>query len=123
MRTFHCILLLLSLALSGQLAAKSTKGELLYQAYCTQCHGKEGDGWGVNAATMDVLPKDHTDTKEMISRTDEDIFIAIKKGGKAVSKSNLMPNWDANMTDEEINELVAYVRTLCCQKEELSNEN
>lgn len=123
MRILHCILLFLCLFLSGQLAAESKVGQELYQAYCTQCHGKEGDGWGVNAATMDVLPKDHTDTKEMISRTDEDIFIAIKKGGKAVSKSNLMPNWDANMTDEEIDELVVYVRTLCCQKEEISDEN
>ncbi|WDE12892.1 c-type cytochrome [Thalassomonas haliotis] len=99
-------------------AADAVKGEVFYQAYCTQCHGVNGDGWGVNAATMDVLPKDHTETKEMITRTDEDIFKAIKEGGKAVSKSNLMPNWDANMTDEEIHDLVAYVRTICCEKEE-----
>ncbi|NMH66651.1 c-type cytochrome [Shewanella salipaludis] len=110
----------LFLALFGAVnthAADVGNGELLYRAYCTQCHGKNGDGWGVNAATMDVLPKDHTDTQEMITRTDADIFKAIKEGGKAVSKSNLMPNWDANMTDEEIKDLVAYVRSVCCAKE------
>ena len=119
MKILYKILLIWSLFLSSQLIAEDgEKGEMLYQAYCTQCHGKNGDGWGVNAASMDVLPKDHTDTKEMISRTDDDIFKAIKEGGKAVSKSSLMPNWDANMTDDEIRDLVAYVRTICCQKED-----
>lgn len=88
--------------------------EQLYTVYCSQCHGLEGDGFGVNAADMDVLPKDHTDTEEMVSRTDEDLFKAIKFGGKAVGKSILMPNWDANMTDAEIHTLVAYLRLLCC---------
>ena len=117
MKTFSFIVLLSTLfAITEAYATDTKNGEVLYQAYCTQCHGLNGDGWGVNAASMDVLPKDHTDTKGMVTRTDEDIFIAIKKGGKAVSKSNLMPNWDANMTDQEINDLVAYVRLLCCEK-------
>ncbi len=92
----------------------ASQGEKLYAVYCSQCHGLEGDGFGVNAADMDVLPKDHTDTEEMVSRTDEDLFKAIKHGGKAVGKSILMPNWDGNMTDAEINTLVAYLRELCC---------
>jgi hypothetical protein len=29
-----------------------------------------------------------------------------------------MPNWDKNMTDDEIRDLVVYDRTLCCEKEE-----
>ncbi|MBL4909594.1 MAG: cytochrome c [Alteromonadaceae bacterium] len=118
MKYIQVIALLLLLTNNALATNDVKKGEILYQAYCTQCHGINGDGWGVNAATMDVLPKDHTDTKGMITRTDADIFKAIKEGGKAVSKSNLMPNWDANMTDEEINYLVVYVRTLCCQKGE-----
>jgi len=119
MKIIYFIITFLILANSETASATDAKkGEVFYQAYCTQCHGINGDGWGVNAAMMDVLPKDHTDTKEMITRTDADIFKAIKEGGKAVSKSSLMPNWDANMTDDEINDLVAYVRTLCCQKGE-----
>ncbi|WP_271272402.1 c-type cytochrome [Aliamphritea hakodatensis] len=91
-------------------------GQKLYTVYCSQCHGLEGDGFGVNAADMDILPKDHTDTDEMVSRTDEDLFKAIKFGGKAVGKSILMPNWDGNMTDAEIDALVAYLRVLCCEE-------
>jgi len=118
MKIFYTTLLAWVLLSSSQaMAADLKKGDQLYRAYCTQCHGINGDGWGVNTASMDVLPKDHTDTKEMVTRTDEDIFKAIKEGGKAVSKSNLMPNWDSNMTDDEIRDLVAYVRTVCCEKE------
>jgi len=111
------ILIVLS-GLQGNVIADDTTslGKNLYDAYCTQCHGLEGDGYGINVADMDVLPKDHTDTQEMITRTDEDLFKAIKFGGKAVSKSVLMPNWDANLTDEEINALVVYLRELCCVK-------
>lgn len=119
MKLFHRILLLCCCLFADAVSANNVEnGKVLYQAYCTQCHGINGDGWGVNAASMDVLPKDHTDTKEMITRTDEDIFIAIKEGGKAVSKSNLMPNWDVNMSDAEIRDLVSYVRTLCCENRE-----
>ena len=48
----------------------------------------------------------------MQARSDADLFKAIKQGGKAVDKSVLMPNWDANMSDDEIRDLVAYLRVL-----------
>ncbi|MBL4907681.1 MAG: cytochrome c [Sneathiella sp.] len=94
------------------LAADSGKGHDLYKAYCTQCHGMEADGYGVNAPYMAVQPKDHTEAKEMNARTDEDLFKAIKFGGKAVNKSVLMPPWENNLSDDEISELVVYLRTL-----------
>jgi len=94
-----------------------SSGEMLYQVYCVQCHGLEGDGYGINVVDMEVLPKDHTDTEEMKARTDDDLFKAIKHGGKAVDKSVLMPNWDANLSDDQINDLVKYLRVLCCQKD------
>ncbi len=99
-------------------ANESDLGKELYQVYCSQCHGIEGDGYGINVEDMEVLPKDHTDIDEMKNRTDEDLFKAIKYGGAAVDKSVLMPNWDANLTDKQINTLVSYLRVLCCQKTE-----
>lgn len=90
----------------------AAKGEHLYKAYCVQCHGLKGDGKGVNAVTMEVQPRDHTDSKEMGARTDDDLFKAIKHGGVAVNKSILMPNWDENLTDDEIRDVIAYLRVL-----------
>jgi cytochrome c oxidase cbb3-type subunit 3 len=94
----------------------ANRGKELYRIYCTQCHGVQGNGKGVNAATLSVQPRDHTDTAEMSARTDEDLFKAIKHGGKAVNKSVLMPNWNANLSDDDIHSLVAYLRELCCKK-------
>ncbi|HEY0941930.1 MAG TPA: cytochrome c [Steroidobacter sp.] len=91
------------------------RGKELYRIYCTQCHGVLGNGKGVNAATLSVQPRDHTDTAEMSARTDEDLFKAIKHGGKAVNKSVLMPNWNANLGDDDIHLIVAYLRELCCK--------
>mgnify|MGYP002713165769 CR=1 FL=1 len=96
-------------------AASGVSGEDLYQAYCSQCHGLHGDGFGVNSYDIDVAPRDHTDTAEMSARTDGDLFKAIKYGGKAVNKSPLMPNWDGNLSDEEISLIVKHLRHLCCQ--------
>lgn len=93
-------------------AADAENGRTLYKGYCAQCHGLEGDGFGVNAADMEVAPKDHTETAEMQARSDADLFKAIKKGGKAVDKSVLMPNWDSNLSDAEIDDLVSYLRVL-----------
>ncbi len=104
--------------LAGAAHAEGTadRGKELYRIYCTQCHGVQGNGKGVNAATLSVQPRDHTDTGEMSARTDEDLFKAIKHGGKAVNKSVLMPNWNANLGDDDIHSLVAYLRELCCKK-------
>lgn len=106
-----CLLALPMNAVAGD----NSRGETLYETYCTQCHGLAGNGKGVNVPHLSVQPRDHTDRAEMSARTDEELFKAIKLGGQAVNKSILMPNWDGNLTDEEIRDLVAYLRRLCCQ--------
>ncbi|WP_417625227.1 c-type cytochrome [Paremcibacter congregatus] len=105
-------ILALAVFLPGGAAAENKRGHELYHAYCSQCHGVNGDGFGVNAGYMDVLPKDHTETKEMESRSDDDLFKAIKSGGAAVNKSVLMPAWGNNIADEDIRALVVYLREL-----------
>jgi cytochrome c oxidase cbb3-type subunit 3 len=47
-----------------------------------------------------------------ITRTNEDLYKAIKEGGAGVGKSNLMPAWGATLKDEQISDVVAYVRSL-----------
>ncbi|MFO7277474.1 MAG: cytochrome c [Pseudomonadota bacterium] len=109
--------LVLALACASAFADEGARnGEKLYRVYCTQCHGLQGNGKGINAAHLSVQPRDHTDTAEMSARTDDDLFKAIKEGGKAVNKSVLMPSWKANLSDEDVRALVAYLRELCCRK-------
>lgn len=101
---------------SGVNAAPNPEhGKQLYRSYCTQCHGVTGHGNGVNAAKLSVQPRNHTDKAEMKARSDADLFKAIKEGGQAVNKSILMPNWDGNLSDDDIHDVVAYLRQLCCK--------
>lgn len=92
------------------------RGEHLYNNYCTQCHGINGDGKGINIRDMAVQPRDHTDRSEMSARSDADLIKAIKGGGKAINKSVLMPAWKGNLNDQQVDELVSYLRQLCCQE-------
>jgi cytochrome c oxidase cbb3-type subunit 3 len=84
-----------------------------YRTYCTQCHGKDGNGKGINVRDMSVQPRDHTDAKAMSGRSDDAIFKVIKEGGQSIDKSVLMPPWGDTFSDEEIRDLVAYLRLLC----------
>ena len=95
-------------------AAGDETGEQLYATYCTQCHGTSGDGRGVNAAVMDVLPRSHIDPEEMGARQDKDLHKVIREGGKSINKSVLMPAWGHNLTDEQIDKIVRHLRVLCC---------
>lgn len=84
-----------------------------YDIYCAQCHGANRDGKGINAPSMSVQPRDHSDGKAMGDLPDDEIFKAIKEGGTAVNKSVLMPTWGKVLNDDEIKELVAYLREVC----------
>ena len=111
------LLLLLPSLFWGTIAiadGDSENGKALYEIYCTQCHGTHADGKGINIKDMAVLPRDHTDTDEMSARTDADLTKAIMHGGKSVNKSVLMPAWGENLSSQEIADLVAHLRQLCC---------
>jgi cytochrome c oxidase cbb3-type subunit 3 len=105
----------LALLLAPTAHAKETAADN-YRAYCIQCHGKTGNGNGVNIRDMSVQPRDHTDAKEMSARSDDGLFKVIKEGGMSISKSVLMPPWGGTLSDEEIHDMVQYLRVLCkCQ--------
>jgi cytochrome c oxidase cbb3-type subunit 3 len=96
----------------GAARADEARAVKLYNTYCVQCHGINRDGNGINSASMAVKPRDHTDTKSMGDTPDETLFKAIKGGGLAVSKSVLMPKWEGVLNDDQINELVTYLRVV-----------
>lgn len=83
-----------------------------YEKYCVTCHGPEGKGDGVMAKFLDPKPKDLTDAEYMTTRTDRQIYTAIMEGGAAVGLSEKMAPWKHLLSDEQIRDLAAYVRTL-----------
>ena len=96
-------------------AADAEEGKKLYGQYCASCHGQSGKGDGPAAAALNPKPRDHTDKAYMSSLTDDDMLKVIKNGGASVGKSPLMPPWGASLKDDQIKDVIAYVRTLCCQ--------
>ena len=120
-RSSEFLLTLIS-ALAMALAVGSARAETAkekYQLYCVQCHGTAGKGGGINNTYggLAVSPRDHTDAEEMGKLSDQDLQLAIAKGGDAVQKSELMPAWQYTLTEREISELVDYLRELCaCQE-------
>jgi len=111
-----CVVTVAVLLFGTSLAFAAAGKELAvdnYRTYCTQCHGVDGNGKGINIRDMSVQPRDHTDAKAMSGRSDDAIFKVIKEGGPSIDKSVLMPPWGDTFSDEEIRDLVAHLRMLC----------
>jgi len=84
-----------------------------YQWYCAQCHGIEGEGNGINAKFLTVPPRNHTKGDYLETRTDEQLFEAIKFGGLSVGRAPCMPAWGHTLDEDTIHSLVQYIRELC----------
>lgn len=99
---------LLLLALSPVTARAD--GAATYAATCTACHGAAGHGDGAAAAALPVKPANFSDPAFWSTRKDDQVKKAIKEGGAAIGKSPMMaPN--PQLTDAQLNELVAYLKT------------
>jgi mono/diheme cytochrome c family protein len=110
-------LLLLSLILVPGLGLAQTKGDpkagkAKYDANCVGCHGATGKGDGAAAAALNPKPQDHTDGKTMNALTDKYLFDIIKDGGAAMKKAPFMPASSKKLSDQEISDVVAYIRSL-----------
>lgn len=88
------------------------RGRYLYEYYyCGACHGERGKGDGYNAQYLPQFPRDYTDAAYMATKTDEELFDGIKGGGRSVGLSALFPAYGKTLSDREIRDLVAYIRS------------
>ena len=86
-------------------------GGKLYQARCSPCHGSDGKAATPTAQALNPKPRDHTDGAYMNQLSNEHIAKIIKNGGPAVGKSPMMPP-QADLTEPQIEDVIAFVRTL-----------
>lgn len=94
-------------------AGDAAGGRSNYATYCVKCHGETGKGDGPGAATLQTKPRDFTDCARMQKLSDDQMFKVIKEGGKANGLSGDMQAWHVAFEDNEIHDLVAYLRTFC----------
>lgn len=85
------------------------RGEEYYSRYCRGCHGEEGKGDGlVFMPHVDNLTK-----KGYIENLpDTYLLLAITKGGPGIGKSNYMPSWEGTLSEQQMFDIIAYIRSL-----------
>lgn len=92
------------------------RGMYVFQAYCVACHGQSGSGDGPVAGKLysdfGVRPVDLAADSFQDSRSDEQIAGSVRWGGRVNHKSAYMPAWGQTLNDQQVSDLVAFVREL-----------
>jgi cytochrome c553 len=107
------VVLAVGIALSHSAPARAQGAPLEFKIYCSRCHGENGKGDGPDAATLKTHPRNFTDCGKMATISDATMFQAIKNGGASVNLSSDMPAWSAGLDDDQIHDLMKYIRGFC----------
>jgi mono/diheme cytochrome c family protein len=89
--------------------------QTLYARACAACHGPNGEGIAPDAPiyqNFDPPPADLTDPLFNSREPAADWFKVIKYGGARLGLSQQMPAYGQALSDEQIEDLVAYLKTL-----------
>ncbi|RME21894.1 MAG: cytochrome c [Deltaproteobacteria bacterium] len=100
---------MLTLALLSTTARADTGG--LYVLHCASCHGMRGRGDGWQAPSLQVQPPDFSRPDFWTRVRYDDLKRAIREGGASVGLSAEMPAFGGELTDEQIDRIVEYLRT------------
>ena len=84
-----------------------------YESNCAPCHGLNGNGFGFNAANLNVSPGNFTDGKTIGLRSDNALYDTIYGGGRIMNKNHYMPPWGQKLSKKEIVEYVSQIRKFC----------
>lgn len=84
------------------------RGEVVYKTNCILCHGLKADGKGRAAKLFDPPPADLTRS----DKNDEYKTMIIRLGGKAMGRSEVMPSWESQLSQQEITDLVKYLKSI-----------
>lgn len=84
------------------------RGGLVFANYCVTCHGINADGNGRAARLYNPKPAN----LRMSDKNDGYFRLIISKGGAALSRSEFMPAWEAELTQEQVADLVSYLRSI-----------
>ena len=84
------------------------RGGLVYGNYCVTCHGTNADGNGRAARLHNPRPAN----LRASDKNDAYIRLIVSRGGEALGRSSGMPPWAEELTDEQINDVTAFVRSV-----------
>ena len=95
---------------TGDLRGNAENGQDIHVEHCAECHGYDGKA-EVIVMHMDEPPWDQTDAEYTKKLNDPFLYLAICKGGEAIGKSLVMPGWGDMLSDRDIRDLIAWIRT------------
>lgn len=81
-------------------------GKTVFFANCTACHGVNGDGKGPAAGSLSPPPANFTDPAFWKGKTDSFLIHVIQNG------MGPMPAWSDTLTPQNIDDVLAYIKTL-----------
>jgi mono/diheme cytochrome c family protein len=87
----------------------AAQGAALYKRYCRGCHGEDGRG-GAHTFMPHIENLTKKDYIEYLP--DGFLFTVIAEGGVAVGKSGYMPAWQGTLSEQDIKDVIAFVRSL-----------
>jgi cytochrome c oxidase cbb3-type subunit 3 len=90
------------------ITAPQKRGEAVFKANCLLCHGVKGDGKGRASVLFNPPPANLT----VSDKNDEYKKMIITLGGAAMGRSEVMPVWGEQLSSQEIDDVVKYLRTL-----------
>ncbi len=109
--------LCLSICLLAHAAERGnpTEGKKIFTQRCWGCHGLTGHGDGPAANSFEPKPRNLSDAKYVSTLTDERMFRTISEGGAAMGKSPFMPPWKGVLSETDIRDVIAYIRSDICK--------
>ena len=84
------------------------RGGLVYANYCVTCHGINADGNGRAARLYNPKPANLRSS----DKNDAYFGLIIRKGGASLGRSEFMPAWESELTQEQASDLVSYLRSI-----------
>ncbi|MDJ0749324.1 MAG: cytochrome c [Woeseiaceae bacterium] len=102
------------LSVNGVYADDLASGRRVFEATCTVCHGAGGspDPESPVVQGLGVLPADLSDPLFNSREPFGDWEMVVKYGGYAMGLAAQMPAHESALTDEQINDVTAYVKSL-----------
>lgn len=93
----------------------AAKGEVVYKQGCIACHGADGRG-APDASTKFIRPDtwpDFTNCSQTTPEANVSYKAVILHGGHSFGFSSIMPAFGDLLSEEQIDDVIAYLRTLC----------
>jgi len=103
---------------ASQLLAPASQpdGRKLFQENCAACHGENASGdRKPSDLGFDFPMPNFTDCSFATREADGDWASTIHRGGRARAFPRQMPAWDEALSDDEIDAIIAFLRTRCAK--------